>query len=668
MMAKRVREKVNGSTAGFGPQRRGILRLGTLVTALTGASALSAAGAKAAPSETNPSKTYVPVSEKGAASGVATLDTGSKIPPAQIPDLSATYVHRSNQPTNVKDHGAKGNGIDDDRPAIQAALDTAGPGGTVFFPAGTYLLTTATLTRDRILVAQKGQNLIGAARAATTLKVGNSFGGYKAVIGGAIDSTDMGGFSTTKLRFNQNNTNGNVFVPAEASTYPRNAIRALSFTAGSAVLINDCIFDNHDGLNTHYVAAETIDISNNLFRGTGAPGVTTFHDHSSIYSSTSVDGGSQTIHGNTFIGNSGAAGAVCAIETHGGSQSILGNTISKYMIGANLTGWQSTIRTRSITFVGNNIVGCAFGIQIWARYAGTLTTGYTIRNVIVADNNIHIDRDAWLGITGLSATSWGISFEEASTAPLDGLTISGNIIEYKTSTGTPPANDSRSMGIRLVMANAAATLSNVKITDNTIINPLSTGMMLSGVISRIMVRGNTVISPGQSTQASVSSVYMSFGVITGTVNDAQFDANTLIDDRAAHLAVYMFICLSAMTAATNMSSRNNTVRFTDGATAPVTFYPSAAAGTAPFIEDQCAVWPGVFQPTLAGSTIRETSTGKLYMQTAAPSGKTWKIAAQNGLTTGTTAPAPGAAGALPAKPAGYMTVTINGTDRQVAYY
>jgi hypothetical protein len=38
------------------------------------------------------------------------------------------------------------------------------------------------------------------------------------------------------------------------------------------------------------------------------------------------------------------------------------------------------------------------------------------------------------------------------------------------------------------------------------------------------------------------------------------------------------------------------------------------------------------------------------------------------LTTGTTSPAAGAAGALPATPAGYLTVNINGTNRQIPYY
>lgn len=72
-------------------QRRGLFRAGTVLTALTGAVAAAAMGAPRADAAPNKpaSGDYVPVAEKGAASGVATLDSEAKIPAAQIPDLSA---------------------------------------------------------------------------------------------------------------------------------------------------------------------------------------------------------------------------------------------------------------------------------------------------------------------------------------------------------------------------------------------------------------------------------------------------------------------------------------------------------------------------------------------------------------------------------------------------
>jgi hypothetical protein len=41
---------------------------------------------------------------------------------------------------------------------------------------------------------------------------------------------------------------------------------------------------------------------------------------------------------------------------------------------------------------------------------------------------------------------------------------------------------------------------------------------------------------------------------------------------------------------------------------------------------------------------------------------------QLSLPTTTTAPSAGGGGALPATPAGYMTVKLNGTDRKIPYY
>ncbi|WJH23697.1 hypothetical protein [Pseudarthrobacter defluvii] len=73
-------------------KRRGLLRFGTLVTAITVASAVATLGPIPANAATGkPSAAdYVPMAEKGAASGVGTLDAGARIPSGQLPDLSAT--------------------------------------------------------------------------------------------------------------------------------------------------------------------------------------------------------------------------------------------------------------------------------------------------------------------------------------------------------------------------------------------------------------------------------------------------------------------------------------------------------------------------------------------------------------------------------------------------
>jgi hypothetical protein len=52
---------------------------------------------------------------------------------------------------SVKDFGARGDGITDDRPALQAAIDSLTKGGTVSFPSGVYLM-------DSYITAKAGDN------------------------------------------------------------------------------------------------------------------------------------------------------------------------------------------------------------------------------------------------------------------------------------------------------------------------------------------------------------------------------------------------------------------------------------------------------------------------------------------------------------------------------
>src|SRR4051812_40352213 len=62
----------------------------------------------------------------------------------------------------IRDYGAVGDGVADDRAAIQRAIDATPIGGTLYFPAGTYRVADTLLLRsDRSYVGQSGPVLRG---------------------------------------------------------------------------------------------------------------------------------------------------------------------------------------------------------------------------------------------------------------------------------------------------------------------------------------------------------------------------------------------------------------------------------------------------------------------------------------------------------------------------
>lgn len=166
-MASEIGKKEESPETDVGVKRRGLLRFGTLITAFTGASAISALGvnsAQAGPGDKSPPTSYVPTAEKGVASGVATLDIASKIPPVQIPDLSATYA-----PTGKTVHVESfRDGVRTDNQILTAAFAALTPGSALKFGQGrTYKLTTSSAhdltSKPNVLIDGQGATIDGSA-------------------------------------------------------------------------------------------------------------------------------------------------------------------------------------------------------------------------------------------------------------------------------------------------------------------------------------------------------------------------------------------------------------------------------------------------------------------------------------------------------------------------
>lgn len=163
-----------------GLQRRGLLKLGTLASAATAVVTLSGPVASraqaAAPTEIS-QFTYIPSTDKGVAFGVATLDSGSKLPLNQIPDLSNSYapatvdgkepIRKGTLTVDARDYGVQADGTTDDTPYWMDAITSAWAGTiaasatvTILAPPGVTIVSGIdTLSRVSIKGHSRGTTI-----------------------------------------------------------------------------------------------------------------------------------------------------------------------------------------------------------------------------------------------------------------------------------------------------------------------------------------------------------------------------------------------------------------------------------------------------------------------------------------------------------------------------
>jgi hypothetical protein len=144
---------------------------------------------------------------------------------------------------NVTDFGATGNGTTDDTLAIEAAIAAAAPasslartGNTVYFPAGTYLVTS-TLTVPAGLVLQ-GSGW-------------NTPGGQSNVFAGSWIFVEAGAsFSPVTLSSNGGSVRDLGFnVPNQSTTTgPASAEPMITITGNNALVENVCLYNPYGGI------------------------------------------------------------------------------------------------------------------------------------------------------------------------------------------------------------------------------------------------------------------------------------------------------------------------------------------------------------------------------------------------------------------------------------
>ena len=172
--------------------------------------------------------------------------------------VGRSLASRASEIVSVKDYGAQGNGVADDTAAVLAAIAAveAAGGGTVYFPAGTYIITAPLLCDNSVIC------LKGAGARATILQVNHTAGPavqIKWYYSGVEDMQIQG--SAARLAATSGNNSG-VFFPTDPALAQSRFVN----------WVRRCIINNHGGQGV-YVTGQGVHLDGLRILDVGAHGI-----------------------------------------------------------------------------------------------------------------------------------------------------------------------------------------------------------------------------------------------------------------------------------------------------------------------------------------------------------------------------------------------------------
>lgn len=439
-----------------GVQRRGLLRFGTLMTTFTGAAAIAAIGsedAQAAPGDKNPPANYIPVAEKGVASGVATLDSESRIPPPQLPDLSAIYAER------VDDRGFA---------TLQAAVDATATGGR--------------LEIRRVWTITAPVNITKAIR----LTCGH---------GGAVRTSGAG---THAFVVTASNVifDGVTFIGTGASTAgTASAIRATGTEAAPIrnLAILNCTIRDFNKYAIEATSVREFTINSNLIENIAYGAIMVLAGIKGYILSNTIK---NLVQPTGFVNSYGIA------MTRNSSQSLaLSPRSSDIVCSGNIidgvTKWEAidTHGGENLTITGNKVTNAYIGIALVPCRDESGNAIYAPKNIIVSNNLLDSGKMDGTARSGIQLIGC--------------ITTVDNVVEYASAVITD--NIVRNFGTENTSTQAAIFLQATRgalVSKNRIINGAPNGVNLNNNNQGAMVLDNTFIDTWSTTTSFTSCVYV----------------------------------------------------------------------------------------------------------------------------------------------------------------
>lgn len=429
---------------------------------------------------------------------------------------------------NVKDFGAKGDGITDDTLAIQATLDRATPqrGVEIYFPPGTYLVSPHG--KANILIVKSHTRLFGDG-AGSVIKAADWAGDYHSVFGS--DETSSASFvkdvTFEALKFDQNPA-GNIScdIRSGGGDSPQNVIKFFQF---SDVAVRDSIFDPASGVNTIVLNGTKNHgaiVVNNYFRFVrGRSAATQPYDNSAIY----IEAKDQTVAFNTFVANPSER-AFGAIEAHEGPARVYRNLSIGYQTGVNIVAQflrnddvVDLLRGNDIIVASNTFLGANHGIRLWP------STGRPLSRIEISGNRIGVSQ-----LAHQTRQAVGINvaylYNHAYEGPISDLRIIDNEVAFQDDAfGSHQIKEPHGIGIGM---DSMGDVSDVLIANNKIYHAPLIGIRVGNQasrkrISRVRVEDNLIVDAGGNTTAKQS--FRSSLRFEGPLSEVSAAHNRLVD-------------------------------------------------------------------------------------------------------------------------------------------
>lgn len=498
---------------------------------------------------------------------------------------------------DVKEFGARGDGVSDDTAALQTALDR-GAGKNVLIPCGIYVVAPSGTTN---FLRVHDSTTVSGVGPCSVIKVKDDAGDYRTVFAQADEPGIVKSITFRDFTIDQNPShNRTADIRVGNRSKPQYAIELTSF---DGVTVSNVSFDRCDGVNTVFLAGKNA--SNAIVRDSRfrfAKGRTLDqrgeYDNSAVY----LDGVGLTATGNTFKADL-SAHARAAVEVHGARGMVTANRTDGYETLVNVvteTG-TPTLATNDVVVAANTVSNAGLGIRLWSG------TGRTLSNVLVAGNVVSVNN-----AERAAHSHQGVGLAHSSDGTLDGtfdgIRIENNSFAFQADSraGMSYAD---SGGVLLY---ARGPLRNISVSGNSIINAPTQGIRVHsvrGTASGISVFHNSIVDAGNNEVApsGYRSALMTGGNIVGRFSD-----NEVIDTGGEHLVGY-YSFNHAESAGAVIDSRNSVRQSARAGALRATFtaFSQAEAVSAVAVTGPVALNVNAYERfdlTLDGATPRFTVT------------------------------------------------------------